>query len=64
MSTQFLQPRPTVAAHDINGDRRPDIVLSGAATDTEVNGVLAGPPGVRLQDPARAGTFLPIQNLR
>jgi FG-GAP-like repeat/FG-GAP repeat len=52
-----------VAVADIDGDGRPDIVLSDGATTSEANGVITGPPGLMLQDPAQLGHFKAIQDL-
>ena len=54
----------TVQVADVNGDGRPDLVVVSGATNSETAGVISGPPGVLLQDPAHPGSFLPIQNLR
>jgi hypothetical protein len=52
-----------IAIADINGDGKPDIVVSNGVTNPLQNGVVTTHPGVLLQSAATAGTFGALQDL-
>jgi hypothetical protein len=52
-----------IAVADINGDGKPDIVVSNGVSQTMQGGVVTTEPGVLLQSTTAAGTFEALQNL-
>jgi hypothetical protein len=52
-----------IAVADINGDGKPDIVVSNGVTFPMQGGVSSTHPGVLLQNAATPGTFQPLQDL-
>lgn len=52
-----------IAVADINGDGRPDIVVSNGVSNPLQNGVITTHPGVLLQSATTAGTFSALQDL-
>jgi len=52
-----------IAIGDVNGDHRPDIILSNGVTNPIVAGVVTTHPGVLLQSATVPGTFHAVQDL-
>jgi hypothetical protein len=52
-----------IAVADINGDGKPDIVVSSGVTHSMQGGVVATNPGILLQSAATPGTFEALQDL-
>lgn len=52
-----------IAVADVNGDGKPDIIVSTGPAQTATNGVIPNVPGVLLQNASSSGTFGALQAL-